>query len=141
MGSEQMNRKETIWLVALMIAVGIALGIVASAIDFGPVHFEHEPAPPPSKTMVAAKVIISFVNVFLVLSLLVIYVDIYLAVNSKFTFGLILTISALLVYAITSNPVFQMLFDYPATGAGPFLFIPDIFTAVAAAVLIYLSLE
>ena len=41
----------------------------------------------------------------------------------------------------TSNPAFQVLLGYPVSGPGPFLFIPDIFTALAACVLIYLSIE
>jgi hypothetical protein len=136
-----MNRKTTIWLVVVMVAIGVILGIFSSAIHTGPVQRDRQPTPPPSDFAVTAKLIISFVTMFLVISLLVIYLDIYLTVRSKFTIGLIVTISALLVFAVTSNPVFQTLLGYPVAGAGIFLFIPDIFTAVAAAVLIYLSIE
>jgi hypothetical protein len=136
-----MNRKVTIWLVGVMIVLGVLLGIISSTVRYGPVHQDREPTPPPSDIVITAKLIVSFVNVFLILSLLIIYLDIFLAVRSRFALGLIAAISALLVYAMTSNPIFQMVLGYPVAGSGPFLFIPDIFTAIAAAVLVYLSIE
>jgi hypothetical protein len=136
-----MNKRQTLILVGTMLAIGIILGLGVSTIRPGPVHREHQPIQPPSDLTITAKIVISFVNVFLILSLLVIYVDIYRAVRSRFTVGLIVTIVALLVYAITSNPILQLFLGYPISGPGPFLFIPDIFTALAAGVLIYLSLE
>jgi len=136
-----MNKRQTLILVGTMLAIGVMLGLGVSTLRPGPVHREHPPIQPPSDLTLTAKIVISFVNIFLVLSLLVIYVDIYRAVRSRFTVGLIVTILALLVYAITSNPILQVFLGYPISGPGPFLFIPDIFTALAAGVLIYLSLE
>jgi hypothetical protein len=136
-----MNRKTIMLFVGIMLVLGVLLGIVASTLRPGPVHHEIRAIEPPSDLVVTAKLIISFVNIFLVLSLLVIYLDIYRTVRSRFTVGLIVTILALLVYAITSNPLFHTLLGYSISGPGPFLFIPDIFTALAAGVLIYLSLE
>ena len=136
-----MNKRQTLILVGTMLAIGMMLGLALSTLRPGPVHREHQPIQPPSELMLTAKLVISFVNVFLIISLLVIYVDIYRTVRSRFTVGLIITIVALLVYAITSNPILQMFLGYPIAGPGPFLFIPDIFTALAAGVLIYLSME
>ncbi len=136
-----MNKSQTLILVGTMLAIGIIMGLALSTLRPGPVHREQQPIEAPSELMVTAKLVISFVNIFLILSLLVIYIDIYRTVRSRFTVGLIVTIVALLVYAITSNPVLQILFGYPISGSGPFLFIPDIFTALAAGVLIYLSME
>jgi hypothetical protein len=136
-----MNKSQTLILVGTMLAIGIMLGFALSTLRPGPVHWEHQPIQPPSELMLTAKLVISFVNVFLILSLLVIYLDIYRTVRSRFTVGLIVTIVALLVYAITSNPILQIFLGYPISGPGPFLFIPDIFTALAAGVLIYLSME
>jgi small-conductance mechanosensitive channel len=136
-----MNKRQTLILVGTMLAIGIMLGLGVSTLRPGPVHREHQPIQPPSDLILTAKIVISFVNIFLVLSLLVIYVDIYRALRSRFTVGLIVTILALLVYAITSSPILQLFLGYPISGPGPFLFIPDIFTAIAASLLIYLSLE
>jgi hypothetical protein len=136
-----MNRKQTVILVGMMLALGIIVGTAISTLRPGPVHREHAAIEPPSETLITIKIVISFVNVFLVLSLLVIYLDIYRTVKSRFTLGLIVTILALLVYALSSNPVLHVFLGYPISGPGPFLFIPDVFTALAAAVLIYLSME
>jgi hypothetical protein len=136
-----MNRRTIVLLVGVMLVLGVILGVASSTLRPGPVHHDGGPIEPPSELIITAKLIISFVNLFLILSLLIIYLDIYRTVSSRFTVGLIVTIVALLVYAITSNPVFQMLLGYPVSGPGPFLFIPDIFTALAAGVLIYLSIE
>ncbi len=136
-----MNRKRTLILVGAMVVTGIVIGYAVSTLRQGPVSHTHTPIQPPSELLQKAKLIISFVNLFLMISLLVIYIDIYRSVKSRFTVGLIVTILALLVYAVTSNPVLPALFGYPISGPGPFLLIPDVFTALAAAVLIYLSLE
>jgi hypothetical protein len=136
-----MNKSQTLILVGTMLAIGIITGLALSTLRPGPVHREHQPIQSPSELMLTAKLVISFVNIFLILSLLVIYLDIYRTVRSRFTVGLIVAIVALLVYAITSNPVLHIFLGYPISGPGPFLFIPDIFTALAAGVLIYLSME
>jgi hypothetical protein len=138
-----MNRKTTIILVGIMLVLGIALGLVASTLRPGPVHHD-SPGPaiePPSELTITIKLIISFVNIFLISSLLIIYLDIFRSVKSRFTIGLVVITVALLVYAVTSNPIVQMALGYPISGPGPFLFIPDIFTALAAGILIYLSIE
>jgi hypothetical protein len=49
--------------------------------------------------------------------------------------------SALLLYAITSNPLVQYIFTYRGFGMGPFILLPDIFATVALSVLLYLSLK
>jgi hypothetical protein len=136
-----MDRKTTIVLVAIMLVLGILLGVLTASLRPGPVYERPAPREPPSDPLVIAKVVISFVNLFLILALLIIYIDIYSSIRSRFALGLIFAILALLVYAITSNPIVHLLFGYPEGGAGPFLFIPDIFTALAAAVLLYLSIE
>jgi len=136
-----MNRSQTLILVGTMLALGIIVGVALSTFRPAPVQRQHEPIQAPSELLVTAKLIISSVNLFLIMSLLVIYLDIYRTVKSRFTIGLIVTMLALLVYAITSNPVLQAFLGYPISGPGPFLFIPDIFTALAASVLIYLSIE
>ena len=136
-----MNRTRTIWFVGIMLVIGIMLALALSTLRPGPLHQEHVPIEPPSEILVTAKLVVSFVNLSLILSLLIIYLDIYRTVRSRFTIGLIVAVLALLVYAITSNPAFQVLLGYPVSGPGPFLFIPDIFTALAAGVLIYLSIE
>jgi hypothetical protein len=88
-----------------------------------------------------AKTVISILNTALIIALLYIYAKIYRNIKSKFTAGLILTMFVLLLYAISSNPLLQILFGFRAFGMGPFAMIPDMFATVALVILLYLSLE
>jgi hypothetical protein len=45
----------------------------------------------------------------------------------------------LLLYALSSNPLLQWVFGFRAFGLGPFAMLPDLFTFVALAVLLYLT--
>ena len=84
---------------------------------------------------------ITFINIVISLILIGMYVKIYREVKSDFTLGLIVVMSALLLYAVTSNPLVQYLFTYRGFGQGPFILLPDIFTTIAVSVLLYLSLK
>lgn len=88
-----------------------------------------------------AKSIISIINIALLGALTYIYISIYVKVKSRFTVGLILTMLALIVYALTSNPLLQVLFGFRATGLGIFAMVPDLFATVALSILLYLSME
>jgi len=65
----------------------------------------------------------------------------YRKLKSKFTIGLILFSLTLLLYALTSNPLLQWIFGYQAFGLGPFAMLPEMFTTLAVAVLLYLTLK
>jgi hypothetical protein len=74
--------------------------------------------------------------------LIALYVNLYRKVKSDFTIGLIVVMMALFIYAITSNPFFQLIFGYRGVfGIGPFVIIPHLFTTLAMAVLLYISLK
>jgi hypothetical protein len=87
------------------------------------------------------KTMLSTVNATLLVFLLVAYIDIYKKLQSEFTIGLILFSLILLLYAISSNPLLQWLFGYRAFGLGPFAMLPDLFTSLALAVLLYLTMK
>lgn len=102
------------------------------------------PIPPPPEEMqlmVTLKTMLSFVNLVLVIPLLVIYINIYRDVQSKFTSSLIVVILVFALYALSSNPLVHILFGYYAIGLGPFTIIPDAFTTVALFILFKLSLK
>ena len=84
--------------------------------------------------------IISVINSILLLYLLLVYYGIYRETGSSFSIGLMVTAITLLIYTITSNPLLHWAFGY-RTLFGVFNFIPNIFTTIAAVVLIYLSRE
>ena len=87
------------------------------------------------------KTIISSVNTTLLVILLTVYIDLYSKTKSEFTLGLMIFSMALLFYAVSSNPMFQMVFGFQALGLGPFAMLPDLFSFVAVTVLTYLSLK
>ncbi|MCJ7613311.1 hypothetical protein MUO71_00895 [Candidatus Bathyarchaeota archaeon] len=87
------------------------------------------------------KVVISSINATLLVILLATYVDMYKKIKSEFTIGLILFSLTLLSYALTSNPLLQSIFGFRAFGLGPFAMLPDMFTSLALAVLLYLTMK
>jgi hypothetical protein len=87
------------------------------------------------------KTILSSINATLLVFLLATYIDIYKKLQSEFTIGLIIFSLILLLYALSSNPLLQWLFGYRAFGLGPFAMLPDLFTTLALAVLLYLTMK
>jgi len=85
--------------------------------------------------------ILSSINATLLVFLLATYLDMYRKLKSEFTIGLILFSLTLLLYALTSNPLLQWIFGYQAFGLGPFAMLPEMFTTLAVAVLLYLTLK
>lgn len=104
-------------------------------------------APPPTviipdlELFYTVKSVISSVNIVLVLSLLLIYVNIYRRTGASFALGLIIFSLALFFYTVSSNPFIQTLFGFRAFGLGPFATLPDIFALIALTILLYLSLK
>jgi len=86
-----------------------------------------------------------FLSTFNVLLLLVLtwsYSVLYRDLSNRFTLSLLLVSVALLLYAVTSNPVIHLLFGFRGSPTlGPFAFLPDLFAAVAVSVLLYQSFQ
>lgn len=88
-----------------------------------------------------AKTVVSTVNMTLVIILMLTYIAIYRKTKSEFTVGLIIFSTILLLYTLASNPMMQWTFGFRAFGLGPFAMLPDLFTCVALAVLLYLTVK
>jgi len=88
-----------------------------------------------------AKTVISSINVTLLISLLIMYIGMYRKTQSEFTIGLIVFSLILLFNALVSNPLMHWFFGFRAFGLGPFAMLPDLFTCVALAVLLYLTVK
>ena len=86
------------------------------------------------------RTIVSMVNTGLSVILLVVYAGIYLKTRAQFTIGLVILSAILLFYAITSNPLLQAL-SFRVYGFGLGEALPELFTTIAAVVLLYLSVE
>jgi NADH:ubiquinone oxidoreductase subunit 2 (subunit N) len=87
------------------------------------------------------KTVLSSVNSILLTILFVIYLEIYQKTKAEFSLGLLIFTMALLIYSITSNPLIHGFAGFRLSGAGlgPFTMLPDLFTCIASAILLYLS--
>jgi hypothetical protein len=85
--------------------------------------------------------VISTINATLLVFLMITYIDIYKTLKSEFTIGLIIFSMILLLYALVSNPLMQNIFGFRGIGLGPFAMLPHLFTCLALAVLIYLTMK
>ncbi len=96
---------------------------------------------PPQQPGVQLKTVISFINVALIIPLFIIYAGIYRELKSSFTLGLIAVIFALLMYAVTSNPLIVSLLGGHVENIGLFQVVPDLCTTAALIILVKISLE
>jgi hypothetical protein len=85
--------------------------------------------------------VISTINATFLVFLLVTYIDIYKTLKSEFTIGLITFSMILLLYALVSNPLIQSIFGFRGIGLGPFAMLPHLFTGLALAVQMYLTMK
>ncbi len=141
----QMNKKVKISLM-LIILVSVALLTALWATTQFPhsplLETRRGPPPPPTRDIelyYTLNTVISSINVTLLVFLLITYIGIYRKIKSEFTIGLMIFSVVLLFYALTSNPLVHRIFGFHAFGLGPFAMLPDLFTCVALAILLYLS--
>jgi len=88
------------------------------------------------------RVIVRTVNAGLLVILLAIYIGVYMKTHAEFTVGLIIFTTTLLIYAVMSGPLMIILSGpFHVFGLGPFAAFPELFTTIAVAVLLYLSLK
>jgi chromate transport protein ChrA len=87
------------------------------------------------------KTVLSTVNVTLLVILLLTYFSIYRKTRSEFTIGLMIFSAVFLLNVVASNPLVIRAFGFLPFGLGPFAMLPDIFTSIALAVLLYLSIK
>ena len=137
-----MNKKNVRGAMFVVMVLAALIGYLL-AVFFLPLPGTTPIPPPPEEMqlMVTLKTMLSFVNLVLVIPLLVIYINIYRDVQSKFTSSLIIVILVFALYALSSNPLVHILFGYYAIGLGPCTIIPDAFTTLALYLLLNLSLK
>ena len=141
---------------AILVVVGISADFLATQNASSPPTSIFEPRPVPFdkfnfdryysfmgdiELFYKVKTVLSSINATLLVFLLVTYIDMYKKLKSEFTIGLIIFSLILLLYALSSNPLLQWLFGYRAFGLGPFAMLPDLFTTLALAVLLYLTMK
>lgn len=84
------------------------------------------------------KTVISSINAVLLLYLSLVYYGIYRATKAQFSLGLMIMSVAFFMFVVSSNPMMNWLIGGRQL-LGVFNFVGDIFTTIAAVVLIYLS--
>jgi hypothetical protein len=92
--------------------------------------------PAGSDVYYTVKSILSTLNIALLSILLVVYAFTYNQARSEFLVGLIIFDIAMLLYAITSNPLIYGRFGFRGSGLGPFAMLPDLFSLAAVSVLL-----
>jgi hypothetical protein len=147
--NEDLNMKIRIGLaVAASIAVALLAWFWASThLPFPPPSLMQLPKPPPEGIpgdiglYYILNTVFSTLNATLLVFLLALYAEIYVKRKIEFTLWLIIFCSVLLLDALTSNPILQWTFGFRPSGLGPFAMLPDVFTSVALAILLYLTLK
>ena len=148
--NHDMQKKTRSFLIpAIMIVIAVVIIAVLTtlwATSAFRVPFQRRPPPPPGirgdyELFYSLQTAVSVVNVTLSLILLLVYVNIYRKTQSEFTIGLIIFSVVLLLQAFVSIPLLHGAFGFYEFGLGPFVLLPDLFTCVALAVLLYLTFE
>lgn len=147
-----MNRNlRNLLILATVIAVAILATLWATSTSWFPLYpfqprFE-EPRPPLEnirgdiELFYTVETIVSAINVTLSTILLIMYASIYRKTRSEFTIGLIIFSAVLLLHAFVSIPLLHRAFGFYPIGLGPFAMLPDLFTCLALAVLLYLTFK
>ena len=146
-----LNMSRTL-LVGMTVCIAVVAGIIIALMGYALSGERMLPEPPEFddfdrlrddvSAYLPVKTAISATNMILSCVLIILYVQIYVKVRTGFALGLIVAMASLFLYALTSNPVVQMLLGYHAvTGTGPFAWIADVFASVALTILLWLSLE
>ncbi|KXB03611.1 hypothetical protein AKJ47_01930 [candidate division MSBL1 archaeon SCGC-AAA261G05] len=88
------------------------------------------------------KTFVTTFNAVIIGVLLANYISIYREIRSKFTLSLIVFSVALLLFAVSSNPLIPFFLNFhPGPILGIFTFLPNIFASIAVLMLLYLSYE
>lgn len=125
----------------LVLGIGLVVSAIVTTIFSVPSTGLPPHAPQGAmEVMLSAKLFISTLNVVLLVVLLYNYASIYRDLPNQFTLSLTLVTVALLLYAVSSNPLLPLLMGFHHDPMlGPFTFLPDFFAAIAITLLVYQS--
>ena len=94
------------------------------------------------ENVIIAKVFFTSINIILLSALSINYYRIYSEMSTKMARSLTVFSLALLMYAITSSPLFQAFFGIRGgPGLGIFAYIPDLFVTIASGIILYESYQ
>jgi hypothetical protein len=127
------------WLPAV-VAIGLIVGIVLSynvPAPFGYWRF----GPEQFYDALVLHTVLSTVSIALLVALTLIYLRVYAETGARFALGITVVLLALLLQALVQYPLVLVLSGPYGEGQESFLTFADVFTIIAYAVFLYLSLE
>lgn len=126
---------------AIVTGTAAVLGLLSTvAMTLAQPFPPHHPAAEFIRFLISVQLFVTTFNLVLLLALTWAYVSLYRELPNKYSMSLVVLSLALLLYALTSNPLIPLLFGFPPVGnLGPFSFIPDVFVGLAIIVLFYQS--
>ena len=143
-----MRNKHVLTLLALMLILSTAVMVSAQPdqrLPWRPRFNESDPETLEKlerqiENYITFRIILSGINMILYGYILFVYTTIYRETSSKFSLALMALSVVLLIYAISSNPLtLQLLRGSEPIWFNVFNVIPDIFSSIAAAIMIYLT--
>jgi len=84
---------------------------------------------------------LAFSSLFLLTSLLHLYIKDYMEMHARFVLGLVIFLLFLSFQAIFSIPLLHMLLGFSSIRLGPFSVIPALFETIALSIFFYLSMQ
>jgi hypothetical protein len=142
------NRLKIGLILAIVVATAVLAAYWTTLILHQPLFELPRRAPPPGgfvpgdfEYFYLAFAVISTINIVLLITVLLTYINIYTKTRSPFTIGLIVFALAFLLKDLVSHPFVAGLFNFRAYGLGPFAFLPGLFELTALSVLLYLSIK
>ena len=134
-----MNWKTLVILASLALALSLPVLGFAAQLGEGPGQMRRMRGD--FEWYYTVKGMLSTVNLALLVILLVIYLGVYSDTRSEFALGLVIFTLAMMMYAVTSNPLLHSGFGFHASGLGPFAFFPDLFSLIALVVLLFYAIR
>jgi len=138
----QQKMKRPAWLVVPMVlAVGILLGVALSYLI--PMPFGFGPFPPFAqfRNLIIVHMVLSTVIIALQVALVIVYLGVYAETGARFSLGILVVMSALLLQSLFQYPLVLGYVGRYALEFGPYLSTADLFTIAAYTIFLYLSLD
>jgi len=139
---ERQKTKRPAWLlVPLVLAVGIVLGVALSYLI--PLPFGFGPFPPFAqfRNLIIVHMVLSTVIIALQVALVIVYLGVYADTGARFSLGILIVMSALLLQSLFQYPLLLGFVGRYALEFGPYLSTADLFTIAAYTIFLYLSLD
>jgi hypothetical protein len=129
-----------LWL-PFVLVTGIFVGVVLSSFVPQPIPFFWRYAPFGLEPILRFHIVLSTVSIALLVALTAIYVRVCADTGARFALGVVVVLLALLVESLFQYPLLLGISGPLVVAQGGFLSFADVFTIIAYAVFLYLSLE